>query len=637
MEHGANGWTSSGAGLWHLEDGPTPIEAHSGSFSWQFGAVANGSDHYNTLLPGDLTSPPVAIPANSRYFLRFWYRYQTETLYTTWDQRWIQVSVDGGPFSNLLQLSQDPLDYWLRSPDIDLSAYAGHTLRVRFHFQTMDTQYNYDQGWFIDDVSITTESPPACSDTQEPNNTPAQATEIAYRQTITGAGICPAGDQDFYRFIGNAGDRIVVDIDAQVNGSLLDGVVTLLDSDGVNALAEHDDEVYGVKKDPHLGFVLPYGGVFYIKVNAWNYPGAGGSDYGYTLRLFTDVTEPSASLVTPASNSILIGNSLTLQVQTSDSGSGISHVEFFMHSSEWSNTAWKSLGSDWEGSDGWTFGFDATSQVDQSQLAFYIRAYDWAGNWSGAGAWDLLLDRTTPTSYILSLPTPQTSTAFKVEWMGIDAISGIATYDLQWKVGSGTWQDNQVGLPASTRSVWVIGALGQTYAFRMRAVDRAGNLESYPAGAETSTTIPSNVCSSPDGYEAPGNDNTPSASTPINPGESQLHNFCNPVSASNGLNDEDWLVISVKAGRHYRFLVFPQVGSAASRLGLYDENGSTLLVEASAAGLDEYTSLEWTAQRDQLVFLRVRPFDGRAAGNPVKYLVAVREGYQILLPLMNRP
>jgi hypothetical protein len=161
-----------------------------------------------------------------------------------------------------------------------------------------------------------------------------------------------------------------------------------------------------------------------------------------------------------------------------------------------------------------------------------------------------------------------------------------------------------------------------------------GNTGSY--SAEVSTAIPAGVCSAPDGYEAPGNDNSPGASTPILPGGSQVHNFCNPAGSSNGLNDEDWLVIPVQAGKRYRFLAFPQVESAAAALRLYAQDGETLLGQASAAGFGQVAALDWTAGEEGLLFLQVRPLDGGVAGNAQLYLVAAREDYEVFIPALRR-
>lgn len=382
----SNGWTTSG--LWKRSTVPFP--ASSGSYYWWFGQSDSGDEHYITGKYGDLTSRPIAIPGPG-YYLRFWYRYQTETQGKHWDQRWVQISVDGGPFSNLVQLSDDPMNYWLRSLAINLSAYAGKTIRVRFHFDTVDLALNDYAGWSIDDVEITNAPVPACSDSNEPNDTAMQAVPLSYGQTMT-AQICPGGDIDFYSFTGVAGDKVVADIDAQSEGSELDAVIYLLDSDGSSVLAKHDDEEPYSRYDPHLGYELPRSGQYYLKVQAWDNPGEGGPESFYRLKLTTDSEDPTARLVYPVSNVPVASGKITLQASAVDSGSGISHVEFLWHSGDWLNSKWEVLGADRDGSDGWSLEFDASSLVAQKDIAFYIKAYDWAGNWDGSGAYNISFD-----------------------------------------------------------------------------------------------------------------------------------------------------------------------------------------------------------------------------------------------------
>ena len=69
-------------------------------------------------------------------------------------------------------------------------------------------------------------------DSYEPNNSPDQATSINMGGSISDADICPSGDEDYYKFTGAGGDKIVVDIDAMIDGSSLDPVIYLFDSDG---------------------------------------------------------------------------------------------------------------------------------------------------------------------------------------------------------------------------------------------------------------------------------------------------------------------------------------------------------------------------------------------------------------------
>ena len=216
------GWTASG--LWHWIDAANPYSSSlSYEHSWWYGQDTTGTYDTGTANSGALTSPAVYIP-DTGYYLQFWYRYDTETQTTSYDQRWIQLSIDGGDFVNAWQLYDDPKLFWLGSHIFDLSPLAGHVLRVRFYFTTLDDYANKYRGWYIDNFMITSTPPPSCPDTIEPNNTVTHATPISYGQVKSGY-ICPGGDYDFYKFYGGAGDRVVVDIDAQSIGSSLDSVV----------------------------------------------------------------------------------------------------------------------------------------------------------------------------------------------------------------------------------------------------------------------------------------------------------------------------------------------------------------------------------------------------------------------------
>jgi hypothetical protein len=381
MENGTNGWVNGGN--WNQVDVP------DASKSWRYGTSA---ENYNNGArnSGSLTSPSLAIPPldGGFYYLRFLYLYETEGTGLHWDQRRVQISQDSGAFTDVLQLAYDEPNLWLQSPAIDLKPYAGHTIQIRFLFDTVDATLNGYKGWYIDDVSITATPPPVCPDAGEPNDSPTTATAISTNASLSGV-ICPGGDVDFFKFYGKAGDQIGAWVDAQSAGSKLDPHLFLIAEDGTSVLASNDDQQPSVRSDSSLAYILRRDGLYFLKVRAWDHPSAGGSDYGYTLRLFEENIDPSAHFNGLTGNHLMSGDTVTLSVTAEDAGSGVSHVEFLWHSNDWLSEEWKELGEDWNGSDGWSYPFKLGELPPQTGLALYARAYDWAGNSSGTGVWEL--------------------------------------------------------------------------------------------------------------------------------------------------------------------------------------------------------------------------------------------------------
>jgi len=360
--------------------------AHQDDVSW--GYDANAANGYDTgaANAGQLTSRPIAIPGGATHYLRFYSLSETESPGLHWDRRLVQIATGDGPFETVYQLSDDPALYWLLSPAISLADYSGQTIRVRFVFETLDKTLNNYRGWWIDDFSISAEPPPACSDA---NNTPETATPLAYGTPFEGV-ICPGGDYDYFRFEGAAGDTVgaIVDAKSALPGSELDSYLSLLDADGRTVLAENDDQIAYERTDSAISLILPKAGIYYLKLNAWNHP-EGDPLNTYRLRLYKDIADPTASFTNPFSGASIPADLVGLSVAASDSGVGVSHVEFLYHSGDWDKGGWQVLGSDWNPADGWNFAYDGSGLGASSGFAFYARVYDWAGNWVGTGAWNL--------------------------------------------------------------------------------------------------------------------------------------------------------------------------------------------------------------------------------------------------------
>jgi murein DD-endopeptidase MepM/ murein hydrolase activator NlpD len=359
-----------------------------GRISWKYDTNSKPQDGYDTGQPnfGYLTSPLLQLPNSPAYTLRFWSYYQTEDDGIHWDQRWVQISVDGGAFQNLYQFSDDPMDIWLQSPPISLAAYAGKTVQIRFYFNTLDKHKNKFKGWFLDDVSITPLEASSCPATYELNDTHLTATSISLNTTVQ-AEICPAADIDYYKFYASQGDRLGIQVTADRSdpNAILDPFLYLIDSDGSSVLAENDDKVQARLTDSSLSYLVTRSGEYYLKIKAFNHPSAGDTALKYTLTLLNDQQAPVAAFLTPQNHQSITGEVLPIRILAYDGNGMISHVRLYQHSANWESGTWKMIGEDWDGSDGW--GIDLTDYA--LGFSIWARVFDLAGNYVDIGVWNV--------------------------------------------------------------------------------------------------------------------------------------------------------------------------------------------------------------------------------------------------------
>lgn len=105
----------------------------------------------------------------------------------------------------------------------------------------------------------------------------------------------------------------------------------------------------------------------------------------------------------------------------------------------------------------------------------------------------IILDTTAPT-VSASSPDSTMSLSFSVDWSGDDAGSGVDSFDVQYRVGSGgAWTDWLTDTTATSADFGPhtpeAVQRGETYYFRVRARETAGNDSSY--AAETYTGVDS--------------------------------------------------------------------------------------------------------------------------------------------------
>jgi hypothetical protein len=162
FESGADGFTTDNApagGLWHLSSGRAVESGHSSGRSFYFGqgegVTGGGGYGTGTRAAGYLVSPTIALPATGTISLSFNYVLQTGTSAAA-DQALVQITTDNGATWNSLATygQTGESSTWRSTASINLSAYAGQAVKLRWSFDTVDAATSGGEGWYVDDVRI---------------------------------------------------------------------------------------------------------------------------------------------------------------------------------------------------------------------------------------------------------------------------------------------------------------------------------------------------------------------------------------------------------------------------------------------------------------------------------------------------
>ncbi len=636
FEGPTDNWNVSG--LWHKDD----TQPYAGTHAMRY--ASQGSGTYATLdqpNAGSLTLPPVTL-SQSNLFLQFQYRFETGYENQHYDQRWVQISENGGPFKNVLRLRHDTEGQWVASKPFSLAVYNGKTIQVRFYFTTIDGINNANPGWWVDNVSIAPYVLPSCGVVDQ-GDTVADAQLVAFETTTT-AKICGQGDADYYKFSGLAGQRVEINVDAQTIGSPLDAVAFLYDIDGSSVVAYSADENPLSLVDPLIVYTIPKTGTYYFKIIASDHPDSGGFMDNYTVLLSraTPVVQTvslDGSLAAPTFIPNATPGQITLSLSAWDTATPIKKAVFKWHSANWESDNWQLIGEDTDGSDGWSVLWNYASLGNQTGIALLYQVEDMAGNVDSRIAWNLTLDQTPPTTLMTALPAQLASTALQLKWSTSDNdANGLAGFNIQVSQNGGAFSDYQVGLPSSARSAWFVGEQGKTYAFRVRGYDQAGNLESATPANTTTTAI--QTCTVPDAFEP---DDTFEQGTLLENG--QVRNLCLP-------GDQDWVTFTLPVTGTVYFVATPLDATTAVTISVYQAQPITATNPASLLFLQEAgpsnptaqpvqalfgkgTVIRYTISEPQVIFVRIQHIDPSVAGNAVAYRFAL--AYPgLFLPILAR-
>ena len=188
---------------------------------------------------------------------------------------------------------------------------------------------------------------------------------------------------------------------------------------------------------------------------------------------------PGGDAIPPAGTLSIAGvltksTDVTLATAASDPGSGVSQVALSNDGTTWTTRAYAATQA-------WTLpAADGTRTV-------FAKWKDVAGNWSEVATDTIVLDTVVPKVGAPSRSLPNGTTvvggkiAVRSAWSGSDATSGVASYQFQQRTDGGAWTTVSTTLiaPLLGRPL----ATQHSYAFRVRAVDRAGNIGAWVSGS----------------------------------------------------------------------------------------------------------------------------------------------------------
>ncbi len=156
FENGGTGWSTSG--LWHItSEGDQYGDSHSGSKSMWYGEDSTGNYATGSQTGGSLGSPSIDLSGVSDAELTFQHWFETESYSGDYDQ--VKVNVNGQQV--YYRDCSDPnvgSENNFVEEEIDISSFAGQEIEIDFIFDSLDKYSNDHRGWYVDDVSVQTDS-----------------------------------------------------------------------------------------------------------------------------------------------------------------------------------------------------------------------------------------------------------------------------------------------------------------------------------------------------------------------------------------------------------------------------------------------------------------------------------------------
>ncbi len=149
---------SSSSVLWQVD---CKDVANGGKCALYYGNPATGNFDNGDMNNGTATLPQVTLPAGKTATLAFstWLDVETNP---DWDKVWVSVTPSGSSSPATLwskaTASNVKMEVW-QNWTVDLSAYAGKTVTLKFTMNTGDSTDNGGKGVFVDDIAVTRSCP----------------------------------------------------------------------------------------------------------------------------------------------------------------------------------------------------------------------------------------------------------------------------------------------------------------------------------------------------------------------------------------------------------------------------------------------------------------------------------------------
>ena len=180
-----------------------------------------------------------------------------------------------------------------------------------------------------------------------------------------------------------------------------------------------------------------------------------------------DTDAPSGSVTIAGGRAVTASPSVTLAVPATDADSSVSQVALSNDGTTWTTRPYAA-------SQAWTL------PATNGTRTVYAKWKDAANNWSAVKSDTIVLDTVAPTAteprrgLVAATTIDAGRITLRVPWSGTDATSGIARYELLQSTDGGAWTvvSTTLTAPTADRSL----ASLHTYRFRVRAVDKAGNV-----------------------------------------------------------------------------------------------------------------------------------------------------------------